>query len=156
MQNATTVRVIGKSRPQAANIKTLPFPGFPTDLQPQMTSLLVIAEGVSLVVETVFESRLQHFRELNKMGAQVTVEGRQAIIRGVEKLQGAEVVATDIRAGSSLILAGLVAEGEPKILDDFHVHRGYENLVEKFSNLGAKITSQIVNKEMLANEQEKV
>ncbi len=156
MQNTTSIRVIGKSRPQAANIKTLPFPGFPTDLQPQMTSLLAIAEGVSLVVETVFEGRFQHFRELNKMGAHVTVEGRQAIIRGVDKLQGAEVIASDIRAGSSLILAGLVAEGETRVLDDFHVHRGYENLVEKLSSLGAKITSQIGDKEVLADEQEKI
>ncbi|MBT9164254.1 MAG: UDP-N-acetylglucosamine 1-carboxyvinyltransferase 1 [candidate division WS2 bacterium] len=152
MQNTTSIRVLGKSRPRAANIKTLPFPGFPTDLQPQMTSLLAIAEGVSLVVEIVFENRFQHFRELNKMGAHITVEGRQAIIRGVDKLQGAEVIASDIRGGSSLILAGLVAEGETRILDDFHIHRGYENLMGKLGNLGANITSQIANREVQADE----
>ncbi len=151
IQNGTHIRAIAKEKPMATNIKTLPFPGFPTDLQPQMTTLLAVSEGTSLVVETVFESRFQHVRELNKMGAQIAVEGRQAVIQGVDKLFSADVEATDIRAGSALVLAGLSAEGETRIYGTEHIHRGYENMIGKLKNLGADISSS--KEEVKANEE---
>lgn len=133
------VRVIGKNPLKAVSIKTLPYPGFPTDMQAQMMAMMVIAEGRSKVTETVFENRFMHVVELNRMGAQISTEGRSAVIDGPSKLTGCDVRATDLRAGAAMILAGLVAEGTTRIGDLHHIDRGYENIVAKLKNLGADI-----------------
>lgn len=133
------VRVIGKNPLKAVSIKTLPYPGFPTDMQAQMMAMMVIAEGRSKVTETVFENRFMHVVELNRMGAQISTEGRSAVIDGPCKLTGCDVRATDLRAGAAMILAGLVAEGTTRIGDLHHIDRGYENIVAKLKNLGANI-----------------
>ncbi|WP_419084044.1 UDP-N-acetylglucosamine 1-carboxyvinyltransferase [Phascolarctobacterium succinatutens] len=133
------VRVIGKNQLKAVSIKTLPYPGFPTDMQAQMMAMMVIAEGRSKVTETVFENRFMHVVELNRMGAQISTEGRSAVIDGPCKLTGCDVRATDLRAGAAMILAGLVAEGTTRIGDLHHIDRGYENIVAKLKNLGADI-----------------
>ena len=133
------VRVIGKNPLKAVSIKTLPNPGFPTDMQAQMMAMMVIAEGRSKVTETVFENRFMHVVELNRMGAQISTEGRSAVIDGPCKLTGCDVRATDLRAGAAMILAGLVAEGTTRIGDLHHIDRGYENIVAKLKNLGADI-----------------
>jgi len=133
------VRVIGRGRPKAVNVKTLPYPGFPTDAQNQMTALLSLAEGTSYVTETLYEDRFRFVPELLRMGAQIRVEGRTAIVKGVERLYGAPVEATDIRAGAALVIAGLAAEGETTIYGMEHVQRGYEKLEEKLLALGADV-----------------
>lgn len=133
------VRVIGKNQLKAVSIKTLPYPGFPTDMQAQMMAMMVIAEGRSKVTETVFENRFMHVVELNRMGAQISTEGRSAVIDGPCKLTGCDVRATDLRAGAAMILAGLVAEGTTRIGDLHHIDRGYENIVAKLKKLGADI-----------------
>lgn len=133
------VRVNGKNPLKAVSIKTLPYPGFPTDMQAQMMAMMVIAEGRSKVTETVFENRFMHVVELNRMGAQISTEGRSAVIDGPCKLTGCDVRATDLRAGAAMILAGLVAEGTTRIGDLHHIDRGYENIVAKLKNLGADI-----------------
>ena len=133
------VRVIGQSPLKAVAIKTLPYPGFPTDMQAQMMAMMVIAEGRSKVTETVFENRFMHVVELNRMGAQISTEGRSAVIDGPCKLTGCDVRATDLRAGAAMILAGLVAEGTTRIGDLHHIDRGYENIVAKLKKLGADI-----------------
>ena len=133
------VRVIGQKPLKAVSIKTLPYPGFPTDMQAQMMAMMVIAEGRSKVTETVFENRFMHVVELNRMGAQISTEGRSAVIDGPCKLTGCDVRATDLRAGAAMILAGLVAEGTTRIGDLHHIDRGYENIVAKLKNLGADI-----------------
>lgn len=133
------VRVIGKNPLKAVSIKTLPYPGFPTDMQAQMMAMMVIAEGRSKVTETVFENRFMHVVQLNRMGAQISTEGRSAVIDGPCKLTGCDVRATDLRAGAAMILAGLVAEGTTRIGDLHHIDRGYENIVAKLKNLGADI-----------------
>jgi len=133
------VRVIGKNPLKAVSIKTLPYPGFPTDMQAQMMAMMVIAEGRSKVTETVFENRFMHVVELNRMGAQISTEGRSAVIDGSCKLTGCDVRATDLRAGAAMILAGLVAEGTTRIGDLHHIDRGYENIVAKLKKLGADI-----------------
>jgi UDP-N-acetylglucosamine 1-carboxyvinyltransferase len=133
------VRVIGKNPLKAVSIKPLPYPGFPTDMQAQMMAMMVIAEGRSKVTETVFENRFMHVVELNRMGAQISTEGRSAVIDGPCKLTGCDVRATDLRAGAAMILAGLVAEGTTRIGDLHHIDRGYENIVAKLKNLGADI-----------------
>ena len=133
------VRVIGKNPLKAVSIKTLPYPGFPTDMQAQMMAMMVIAEGRSKVTETVFENRFMHVVELNRMGAQISTEGRSAVIDGPCKLTGCELPATDSRAGAAKILAGLVSEGTTLIGDLHHIDRGYENIVAKLKNLGADI-----------------
>ena len=126
-------------RPKAVNIRTAPYPAFPTDMQAQFMALNTIAEGTSTVVETVFENRFMHVQELQRMGADIEVEGNTAIIRGVEKLSGAPIMATDLRASASLILAGLVADGETDVQRIYHIDRGYEIIEEKLALLGAKI-----------------
>ena len=126
-------------RPKAVNIRTAPYPAFPTDMQAQFMALNAIAEGTSTVVETVFENRFMHVQELQRMGADIEVEGNTAIIRGVEKLSGAPVMATDLRASASLILAGLVADGETEVQRIYHIDRGYEIIEEKLALIGAKI-----------------
>ncbi len=126
-------------RPKAVNIRTAPYPAFPTDMQAQFAALNAIAEGTSTVVETIFENRFMHVQELKRMGADIEIEGNTAIIRGVDKLTSAPVMATDLRASASLIIAGLVASGETEVQRIYHIDRGYENIEEKLSLLGAKI-----------------
>lgn len=122
------------------DIKTLPYPGFPTDMQPQMMALLSTVAGPSLIIETIFENRFKHVNELRRMGANIKVEGRAAIVKGVENLSGAVVTATDLRAGAALILAGLVAEGETIVENAHYIQRGYDNIELKLRQLGADIT----------------
>jgi UDP-N-acetylglucosamine 1-carboxyvinyltransferase len=133
------VRVTMQRRPKAANIKTMPYPGFPTDMQAQFMSLLCLADGVSVITETVFESRFAHVGELERMGAKIQVEGRSAVVVGVEKLTGARVTATDLRAGAALVLAGLAAEGITEVNGVHHIDRGYEDLESKLQALGASV-----------------
>lgn len=133
------VRVVGPEVLKAVDIKTLPYPGFPTDMQAQMMAMMVVSEGRSKVTETVFENRFMHVVELNRMGARITTEGRSAVIDGPCKLTGCDVRATDLRAGAAMILAGLVAEGITYIGDLHHIDRGYENIVDKLTKLGADI-----------------
>ncbi len=134
-----TIRIWCNKRPNKVNIKTLPYPGFPTDLQPQTGVVLSMAEGTSIINESIWESRFQYTDELNKMGAKITAQGKSAFFEGVKKLVGAPVFATDLRAGAALIIAGIVAEGETEIYNLEHIDRGYENIEEKFRKLGAKI-----------------
>ena len=126
-------------RPKSVNVRTAPYPAFPTDMQAQFAALNTIAEGTATVVETVFENRFMHVQELKRMGADIEVEGNTAIIRGVEGLTSAPVMATDLRASASLIIAGLVAKGETEVQRIYHIDRGYENIEEKLALLGAKI-----------------
>mgnify|MGYP003288961981 FL=1 len=133
------VRVIGTGSLKGVSVKTLPYPGFPTDMQAQMMAMMVVSEGNSKVTETVFENRFMHVEELNRMGAKITTSDRSANIEGPAKLVGCDVRATDLRAGAAMILAGLVAEGETRIGDLHHIDRGYEDIVEKLKNLGADI-----------------
>jgi UDP-N-acetylglucosamine 1-carboxyvinyltransferase len=123
----------------ATDVKTLPYPGFPTDMQAQFMSLLILAEGTSIVTETVFENRFMHVGEFKRMGADIKIESRSAIIEGVKKLMGAQVKATDLRAGAALALAALTASGTTELSDIYHIDRGYCNLAEKLSQLGAMI-----------------
>lgn len=133
------IRVIGKKPLKPADIKTLPYPGFPTDMQAQFMALATICEGTSVVTETVFENRFMHVDEFKRMGAHIRIEGRSAIVEGVDTLQGCAVNATDLRAGAALVLAGLVASGETEVGYLHHIDRGYDNLVLKLQRLGADI-----------------
>lgn len=133
------IRVISDGTLKAADIKTLPYPGFPTDMQAQFMALTTIAEGTSTVMETVFENRFMHVDELKKMGAQIRIEDRRAIVDGIKRLHGAEVRATDLRAGAALVCAGLAADGETKVTQLSHIDRGYDDLVGKLKRLGADI-----------------
>jgi len=136
----TSIDISCSTRPQAIDtIRTLPYPGFPTDMQAQMVALLCVASGTSIIVETVFENRFKHVEELLRMGANVKLEGRIAIIKGVEKLTGASVNAWDLRGGAALVLAGLAAEGETIINNIKHIDRGYESLEKKLAQVGARI-----------------
>ena len=134
------VYVSMNKRPKAFNIKTLPYPGFPTDMQSQMGVVLSIADGTSTINESIWESRFQYTDELNKMGAHITAQGTTAVINGVESLSASPVIAHDLRAGAAMIIAGLVAYGKTEISSISHILRGYENIVEKFQALGADIT----------------
>ena len=129
-------------RPKAVSITTAPYPGFPTDMQAQFTALNTIAEGVGRVTETVFENRLIQTHEMNRMGADIQIEGNTAIILGRERLKGAPVMASDLRASASLVIAGLVAEGETVVDRIYHIDRGYECIEEKLQSLGADIRRQ--------------
>ena len=120
-------------------ISTAPYPGFPTDMQAQFMAMLCMAEGQSFLEETIFENRYMHVPELRRMGAEIEVHGRSAIVKGPAKLSGAQVMATDLRASMSLVLAGLVAEGETEVMRVYHLDRGYERLEEKLSGVGATI-----------------
>ena len=133
------IRVWCDKRPSKLNIKTLPHPGFPTDLQPQMGVALCTAEGTSIINESIWESRFQYTAELNKMGAKITAQGKTAVFEGVEKLVGAPVYSTDLRAGAALIIAAACAEGKTEIYNLQYIDRGYENIEEKFRNLGLNI-----------------
>ncbi|WP_273403300.1 UDP-N-acetylglucosamine 1-carboxyvinyltransferase [Actinobacillus porcinus] len=137
-ENTITLDSHGK-RPKAVNIRTMPHPGFPTDMQAQFTLLNVVAEGTSKITETIFENRFMHIPELIRMGAKGEIEGNTALIHGVEKLSGAQVMATDLRASISLVLAGCIASGETVVDRIYHIDRGYEHVEEKLRGLGAKI-----------------
>lgn len=131
--------VDGNKELKPVDIKTMPYPGFPTDMQAQMMSLLCTLKGTSIVTETIFENRFMHVQELKRMGANIKIDGRTAVIEGVEKFSGSEVKATDLRAGAALILAGLAAEGTTEISDIYHIDRGYVNIEGKLKGLGANI-----------------
>lgn len=133
------LRVYADEKLKKCNIKTMPHPGFPTDMQPQITALLSIAEGTSMVTESVWDNRFRYIDELHRMGAKISVDGRVAVVEGVKKLKGAVVKATDLRAGAALVIAGLVAEGTTTIENVKHIERGYEDIVEKLRKLGADI-----------------
>jgi UDP-N-acetylglucosamine 1-carboxyvinyltransferase len=126
-------------RPKAVNITTAPYPAFPTDMQAQFTALNCVAEGVGVITETVFENRFMHALELQRLGADIQLEGNAAIVRGVAKMSGAPLMATDLRASASLVLAGLVAHGDTVVDRIYHIDRGYENIEEKLGGLGARI-----------------
>ncbi len=130
------------SRLKGIDIRTLPYPGFPTDMQAQMVALMTAAEGTSVITETVFESRFMHVEELRRMGAEIKIEGTRAVVTGPTKLTGAPVMASDLRASAGLVLAGLVAEGTTEILRVYHLDRGYERMEEKLRGLGATIARQ--------------
>ena len=136
------IRVIGHQPLSAVDIETLPFPGFPTDMQAQFMSMLCVSQGTSVVTETIFENRFMHVNELMRLGANIRVDQRQAIIEGVPKLNAAEVKITDLRAGAALIIAGLIADGETSVYGLNHLRRGYHDLPQKLRDLGAKIRSQ--------------
>ena len=136
--SSITVKRIS-DRLHGVDIMTEPYPGFPTDLQAQMMAMLSIADGAGMVTETIFENRFMHVPELVRMGADITIHGSSALVRGVNKLKGAEVMASDLRASVSLVMAGLVAEGETVLHRIYHLERGYDNIVEKLSSVGAKL-----------------
>ena len=137
------IRVRGDLQPLiSADIKTMPYPGFPTDMQPQFMALLTTVNGPSVVVETVFENRYMHVGELNRMGAEIKIEGRSSIIPGDRTLQGAQVICTDLRAGAAMVLAGLMAEGTTEISEIYHLERGYASFAHKFRTLGANLMKE--------------
>ncbi len=142
-ESTNRIHVRAADRLIAVDIKTLPYPGFPTDMQPQMMALLCLAEGTSIVTETIFENRFKHVEELRRMGAQIKTEGRTAVIRGVPMLSGAAVEATDLRNGAALILAGLASEGTTLVNGVSHVERGYEQLELKLAQVGARIRKSV-------------
>ena len=133
------LHVRGGEKIMSVDVKTLPYPGFPTDLQAQMSAMMTVGSGISVITETVFENRFMHVNELMRMGADIIIEGNSAVIKGMRKLSGAPVMATDLRASASLILAGLVAEGKTEVSRVYHIDRGYERIEKKLSSLGARI-----------------
>jgi len=137
------LRVIGQDRYEKTTVKTMPHPGFPTDMQPQLTALLTMAKGTSIVTESMFDNRFRYVDELRRMGADISVDGKVAIIEGVEHLTGAPVKASDLRAGAALIIAGLSTEGTTEIEDIYHIERGYEDMEIKLRNLGADIVKRV-------------
>lgn len=141
----TSIKVKMDDVPNPFSIKTMPYPGFPTDMQPQMCMLLSICSGTGIIVESIWSSRFQYTDELLKMGADITTHGNTAIIKGVEKLYASPVYAHDLRAGAAMIIAGLIAEGKTEIYHIYHILRGYERIVEKFNSLGANITYEVDN-----------
>ena len=138
-EDVNGIRVTCDRRTKSVDIKTMPYPGFPTDMQAQFMAMMAISEGTGIVTETVFENRFMHVDELKRMGAKIKIDGRTSIVEGVEKLYGCQVKATDLRAGAAMVLAGLVAEGETQVGYIHHIDRGYDNLVEKLVGLGADI-----------------
>ena len=139
IEDVDGIRVICDRRPKAVDIKTLPYPGFPTDMQAQFMAMLTISSGTGVVTETVFENRFMHVDELRRMGARIKIDGRTSVVEGQEKLTGCQVKATDLRAGAAIVLAALVAEGETQVGYIHHIDRGYDNLVQKLVSLGADI-----------------
>ena len=133
------IRIIAPKKLKALDIKTMPYPGFPTDMQSIFTSMLTTAKGTSIIIENIFENRYKYTQELVKMGAKITIEGKSAVVRGVRKIYGADVKATDLRGGAALVLAGLVAKGVTQVDNIDYILRGYENLDEKLRKLGAEI-----------------
>lgn len=138
-ENEDSLRVKSSGRLKAVNIKTLPYPGFPTDMQQPMSVLLALSDGTAIITESIFESRFKYLDELKRMGAKISVEGRVAVIEGIKQLSGAPVFATDLRAGAAMVVAGLAAEGQTEISNIEHIDRGYEKLEDKLKKLGAKI-----------------
>ena len=136
-EDCVTVKSSGRLR--RVNIKTMPYPGFPTDMQPQFSTMLTIADGTSVVTDDIFDNRFRYVSELRRMGADITVEGTTAVIQGVKGLTGASVRATDLRAGAALVIAGLMASGTTVVENIFHIERGYENIDDKLKGLGADI-----------------
>lgn len=136
------VRVVGPKTLQSVSVRTMPYPGFPTDLQPQLMALMTIAQGTSLLTESIYPNRFRHVDELRRMGAQILVKGDTAFVNGVPRLTGTTVEATDLRAGAALVLAGLAAEGETVVTNMHHVERGYEQLVQKLIGAGARVREQ--------------
>ena len=134
------IRLVARRRPRAVNLRTAPYPAFPTDMQAQFMALNAIAEGTGVVTETIFENRFMHAQELMRLGAQIEIEGNTAVVKGVRTLTGATVMATDLRASASLVVAGLVAEGETVIDRIYHLDRGYEALEAKLAGVGARVT----------------
>ena len=141
IEDVDGIRVIGEGRPRAVDIKTLPYPGFPTDMQAQFMAMLSISQGSSMVTETVFENRFMHVDELRRMGAKIKIDGRTSFVEGQKRLTGCQVKATDLRAGAAIVLAALVADGETQVGYIHHIDRGYDNLVQKLVSLGADIKS---------------
>src|SRR5690606_28173734 len=133
------LRVGGPERPAAVDFATLPYPGFHTDMHPQMVAYLSVADGVSVITENLYDARFRYVGELARMGAEISVEGPHAVIRGVEQLQGCPVLATDIRAGAALVIAGLRAEGVTEVGDVTHIDRGYEDFAGRLASLGAVV-----------------
>ena len=131
------LRAVGKKKINSVDVKTMPHPGFPTDLQAQIMAMMTVSQGLSVITETVFENRFMHVSEMIRLGADIVIEGNSAVIRGVSQLHGAPVMATDLRASASLILAGLAAEGKTVLSRVYHIDRGYEQIEKKFSALGA-------------------
>lgn len=148
------LRVIGPSELKPIDLKTMPHPGFPTDMQSQMMALLLRANGTSMITETVFENRFMHAEEFRRMNGDIKIEGRSVIINGPVQLQGAEVALTDLRAGARLVLAGLVAEGHTRVTELKHIDRGYVNFHQKLATIGADI--ERVNDESADVTQEQV
>ena len=138
------VRIRSEGRLHTANVKTMPYPGFPTDMQPQIVTCLALADGTSVVTEDVWDDRFKYVTELTKMGAKIQVDGKTAVIEGVPKLTGATVKACDLRAGAAMVMAGLAAEGETRIREIHHIQRGYEDMVQKLRGMGAEIFEEEV------------
>ncbi len=138
--DGATVELEAAGRPSAVSVRTAPYPGFATDMQAQFMALAAIAQGTAVITETIFENRFMHALELQRLGADIAIQGNSAVVRGVERLQGASVMATDLRASAGLVIAGLVAEGETIVDRIYHLDRGYEALEKKLSGLGARVT----------------
>jgi UDP-N-acetylglucosamine 1-carboxyvinyltransferase len=132
--------VRGGGRNKSVDVKTQPSPGFPTDLQAQIMVLMAVADGVSVITETIFENRFMHVPELDRMGADIKLEGNRAVVRGVKELSGAPVMASDLRASVALVVAGLIASGSTEVARVYHLDRGYEQIEKKLSQLGAQIS----------------
>ena len=141
-ESGDSILVSRQARVQSIDIKTQPYPGFPTDLQAQLMSLMSLANGLSVISETIFENRFMHVAELKRMGAEIKINGNSAIIKGIEQLKGARVMATDLRASASLVVAGLAAQGVTEISRIYHLERGYEDMVGKLQALGAKVRKE--------------
>ena len=137
-----SVRVIGQEHYERTSVKTMPHPGFPTDMQPQLAALLTLAKGTSIITEGIWDNRFKYVDELRRMGADISVDGKVAVIEGVEHLTGAPVKAVDLRAGAALIIAGLETNGTTEIEDIFHIERGYEDMEIKLRGLGADIVKR--------------
>ena len=144
VEGEDSLRVIRNSRIKRTNVKTMPYPGFPTDMQPQLSTVLCLGSGTSIVTEGVWDNRYKYVDELAKMGAQIRVDGRVAVIEGVETLSGAPLRAMDLRAGAAMVIAGLCAQGVTEIEGVHYIERGYENIVEKLRGVGADIKSVYV------------
>ena len=143
------IHVVMNNDIKSTNINTLPYPGFPTDLQAQAGVCLALADGISTINETIWESRFQYTSELNKMGAKITSQGQVATFEGVEKLYGTSVEATDLRAGAALLIAGIVADGKTTLYNTKYIDRGYEHIESKFKELGAKIEREEISEDEL-------
>ncbi len=139
VREADEVTVSGRGRPRAVDVTTMPFPGFPTDMQAQMMAVAAIADGTSVITDTIYHDRFTHVSELGRMGANIELKHNVAVVKGVAKLSGAPVMATDLRASAALALAALVADGETKISRIYHLDRGYERFDEKLTRLGARV-----------------